>query len=139
MLKTEARFRNAMIRKEEFEEKVEKKRARKEKKREGENKNKEDENKDEEMHEQKGVKEADPETLPEPVAMESAKKGMENEKGLEGEIDVKMHEDPAASSGLTTKQRQEGRESQERGPGGDGDEWEDLAEQLKKRAEERKA
>ncbi len=52
LLKNEARFKNALLRKEEYEEMIEKKRARKEKK-------KEDGNKDEEMHEPKGVKEPD--------------------------------------------------------------------------------
>ena len=125
VLKNEARFKNALIRKEEFEEKIEKKRARKEKK-------KEDGNKDEEMHEPKGVKEAEPENL---VITESAKKGIETEKGLE--LDIKMNEGPAASSGLTAEQRQEGRESQENAQ--EVDEWEDFAGQLKKRARVRES
>ena len=87
----------------------------------------EDGNKDEEMHEPKGVKEAEPENL---VITESAKKGIETEKGLE--LDIKMNEGPAASSGLTAEHRQGGRESQERAQ--EVDEWEDFAGQLKKRA-----
>ena len=46
-----------------------------------------------------------------------------------------MNESPAASSGLTAEQRQEGRESQERGQ--EADEREDLAGRLKKRAKVR--
>jgi hypothetical protein len=93
-----------------------------------------DGNRDEEMHEPKGVKEAEPENLPEPMDMESAKKGIEDEKGL-GEVDSKMNEGPAASSGFTAEQRQGGRESQERAQ--EVDEWEDSAGQLKKRAKVR--
>ncbi len=66
VLKDEARFKNGMVRKEEYEDKIEKNGARK-KKRE------EDGNKEEEMHEQKGVKEASPVNLPESMDMESEK------------------------------------------------------------------
>ena len=87
------------------------------------------------MHEPKGVKKADPENLPESLDMESAKRGIEDEKGLEGEVDIKMNEGPAASSGLTAEPRQGGRESQERAQ--EVDEWEDFAGQLEKRAKVR--
>ena len=138
LMKDEARFKNALIRKDEYEEKVEKKRARKEKK-------KEDEKTDEAMLEQKVVKDSKVEGLPKETSEGTEMKDIGDQKGLNGEIDVEMKGDPAASSGLTEAQRREGQGPQSGASSGaevqqekrDGDEldgsWDEFAERLKKR------
>ena len=60
------------------------------------------------MLEQRGVKESKVENMPRETSEGTEMKDIGDQKGLNGEIDVDMNWDPAASSGLTEAQRHEG-------------------------------